>query len=39
MKYFGLTLTKEEKDLFGKNFKCLERDIVDIRRWKEPTLL
>ena len=36
IKYLGVTLTKEVKDLYHKNFKSLKKEIEeDIRRWKE----
>jgi hypothetical protein len=36
IKYLGLTLTKEVKDLYYKNFKCLKKEIKeDLRRWKD----
>jgi hypothetical protein len=35
IKYFGVTLTKEVKDLYDKNFKSLKKEIEDLRRWKE----
>jgi hypothetical protein len=35
IKYLGVTLTKELKDLFDKNFKSLKKEIEeDLRRWK-----
>jgi hypothetical protein len=35
IKYFGMTLTKEVKDLYYKNFKSLKKEIKeDFRRWK-----
>ena len=35
IKYLGVTLTKEVKDLFDKNFKVLKKDIEeDTRKWK-----
>jgi hypothetical protein len=35
-KYLGVTLTKEMKDLYNKNFKCLKKEIEeDLRRWKD----
>jgi hypothetical protein len=35
IKYLGVTLTKEEKDLYDKNFKSLKKEIKeDHRRWK-----
>jgi hypothetical protein len=35
IKYLGVTLTKEVKDLYDKNFKSLKKSIKDLRRWKE----
>jgi hypothetical protein len=36
MKDFGVTLTKEVKDLYDKNFKSLKKEIEkDFRRWKD----
>ena len=36
MKYLGITLTKEVKDLFEKNFKSLMKKIEeDTRKWKD----
>jgi hypothetical protein len=36
IKYLGMTLTKEEKDLYVKNFKSLKKEIKeDLRRWKD----
>ena len=36
IKYLGVTLTKEEKDLYDKNFKSLKKEIEeDLRRWKD----
>jgi hypothetical protein len=36
IKYLGVTLTKEVKDLYDKNFKSLKKEIKeDLRRWKE----
>ena len=32
IKYFGVTLTKEVKDLYGENFKSLKKEIKDLRR-------
>jgi hypothetical protein len=35
IKYLGVTLNKEVKDLFDKNFKSLKKEIEeDLRRWK-----
>ena len=30
-----MTLTKEVKDLYDKNFKSLKKEIKDLRRWKD----
>jgi hypothetical protein len=36
MKYLGVTLTKEVKGLYDKNFKSLKKEIKeDLRRWKD----
>ena len=36
IKYLGITLTKEVKDLFDKNFKSLKKEIEeDTRKWKD----
>ena len=36
LKYHGVTLTKEVKDLFDKNFKSLKKEIEDdTRKWKD----
>jgi hypothetical protein len=36
IKYLGVTLTKEVKDLYEKNFKSLKEEIIeDLRRWKD----
>ena len=36
IKYLGVTLTKEVKDLYDKNFKSLKKEIEeDPRRWKD----
>ena len=35
MKCLGVTLTKQVKDLYVKNFKSLKKEIKeDLRRWK-----
>ena len=37
IKYLGVTLTKQVKDLYDKNVKSLKKEIKeDIRRWKDP---
>jgi hypothetical protein len=36
IKYLGLTLTKQVKDLYDKSFKFLKKEIKeDLRRWKD----
>ena len=36
IKYIGVTLTKEVKDLYDKNFKSLKKEIKeDLRSWKD----
>jgi hypothetical protein len=36
IKYLGVTLTKEVKDLYDENFKSLKKEIkLDLRRWKD----
>jgi hypothetical protein len=36
IKYLGVTLTKDVKDLYDKNFKSLKKEIEeDLRRWKD----
>ena len=36
IKYLGIKLTKEVKDLFDKNFKSLEKEIEeDTRKWND----
>jgi hypothetical protein len=36
IKCFGVTLTKEVKDLYDNNFKSLKKEIKeDLRRWKD----
>ena len=35
IKYLGVTLTKEVKDLYDKNFKSLKKEIEDLRRGKD----
>jgi hypothetical protein len=34
IKYVGVTLTKEVKDLYVKNFKSLKIEFEDLRRWQ-----
>ena len=35
IKYLGMTLTQEVKDLYDKNFKSLKKEIEDLRRWRD----
>jgi hypothetical protein len=36
IKYLGVTLTNEVKDLYDKNVKSLKKEIKeDLRRWKD----
>jgi len=36
IKYLGVILTKQVKDLYNKNFKTLKKEIEeDLRRWKD----
>jgi hypothetical protein len=36
IKYLGITLTKQVKDMYGKNFKFLKKEIEeDLRSWKD----
>jgi hypothetical protein len=35
IKYLGVTLTKQVKDLYDKNFKSPKKEIKDLRRWKD----
>jgi hypothetical protein len=36
IKYLGVTLTKQVKDLYNKNFKSLKKEIKeDLRKWKD----
>ena len=40
IKYLGVTLTKQVKNLYDKNFKCLKKEIKeDLRRWKDSMLM
>jgi hypothetical protein len=39
IKYLGVPLTKEVKDLYDKNFKSLKKEIEDLRRWKDLSCL
>jgi hypothetical protein len=33
--FLSVTLTKQVKDLYDKNFKSLKKEIRDLRRWKD----
>jgi hypothetical protein len=35
IKYLSVTLTKQEKEPYNKNFKSLKKEIEDLRRWKD----
>jgi hypothetical protein len=35
IKYLGVTLAKQVKDLYHKNFKSLKKEIEDLRGWKD----
>ena len=36
IKYLGVTLTKQVKDLYDKNFNSLKKEIEeDLRRWRD----
>ena len=35
IKYLGIILTKEVKDLYDKKFKSLMKEVEDLRRWKD----
>jgi len=35
IKYLGVTLTKQVKNLYDKNFKSLKKEIEDVRRWED----
>jgi hypothetical protein len=35
IKYLGVTLTKQVKDLYDHNFKSLKREIEDLRKWRD----
>ena len=40
IKYHGLTLTKQVKDLYDKNFRSLKKEIEeDLRKWKNSMLV
>jgi hypothetical protein len=35
IKYLGVTLTKQVKDLYDKNFMSLKKEFEELRRWKD----
>ncbi|KAL6033132.1 hypothetical protein STEG23_009653 [Scotinomys teguina] len=35
IKYLGVNLTKEVKDLYDENFKSLKKEIEELRKWKD----
>ena len=36
IKYLGVTLTKQVKDLYNKNFNCLKKEVEeDLKKWKD----
>jgi hypothetical protein len=35
IKYLGVTLTKQVKYLYNKDFKSLKKEIEDLKRWKD----
>ena len=35
IKYLGVTLTKQAKDLYDKNFKSLKKETEDFRKWRD----
>jgi hypothetical protein len=35
IKYLGVTLTKQVKDLYDNNFKCLKKEIKNLRKWRD----
>jgi len=40
IKYLGVTLTEQVKDLYNKNFKPLKKETKeDLRRWKDVPIL
>ena len=40
IKYLGVTLTKQVKDLYDKNFRSLKKGIEeDLRKWKKSAML
>ena len=39
IKYLGVTLTKQVKDLYNKNFRSQKKEIEDLRKWKKTSML
>ena len=36
IKYLGINLTKEKKDLYNENYRALKKEVEDdLRRWKD----
>jgi hypothetical protein len=35
IKYLGVTLTKQVKDLYYNNFRLLKKEIQDLRKWRD----
>jgi predicted nucleotidyltransferase len=35
MKYLGINLAKDVKDIYKENYKPLKKEIEDYRRWKD----
>ena len=35
IKNLNVTLTKQVKDMYDKNFKSLKKEIKDLRKWKD----
>jgi hypothetical protein len=35
IKYLGVTLTQQVKDLYDNNFKSLKKEIEDLRKWRD----
>ena len=35
IKYLGITLTKQVKDLYDNNVKSLKKEIKDFRKWRD----
>jgi hypothetical protein len=35
IKYLGVPVAKQVKDLYDNNFKSLKREIKDLRKWKD----